>query len=281
MTAYAETCAAIGMDYWNHRLFLLHGDAKYIDVMERTLYNGLVSGVALDGKTFFYPNPSSRTGSTSAARVVRRGVLPGQHHALHGVGARLLLRDRGDTLYVNLFAPARPTSTLGSGRREARPGPRYPWDGASGSPCAGGDAERSPSAYGSRLGPQRAGAERPVSLRREPEDAAVKVNGDAVPRALDKGYVTIDRTWQAGDVIEIDLPMPVRRVVGAREGRGESRARGAAARPDRVRRRVARQPERQGEQHRAARCRRARVGVPRRPAQRRPGRPRPRVRADH
>src|SRR6185312_4143821 len=55
MTAYNETCAAIGADYWNYRLFLLHADARYIDVMERTLYNGLVSGVSLDGKSFFYP----------------------------------------------------------------------------------------------------------------------------------------------------------------------------------------------------------------------------------
>ena len=62
MTAYNETCASVGMDYWNHRLFLLHGDAKYIDVMERTLYNGLISGVALDGKTFFYPNPLESNG---------------------------------------------------------------------------------------------------------------------------------------------------------------------------------------------------------------------------
>src|ERR671918_143249 len=62
MTAYNETCAAIGNDYWNHRLFLLHGDAKYIDVMERTLYNGLLSGVSLDGKSFFYPNPLESKG---------------------------------------------------------------------------------------------------------------------------------------------------------------------------------------------------------------------------
>src|SRR5205807_2159103 len=57
MTAYNETCAAVGNDYWNQRLFLLDPDAKYIDVFERTLYNGLISGVSLDGKTFFYPNP--------------------------------------------------------------------------------------------------------------------------------------------------------------------------------------------------------------------------------
>ncbi len=93
MTAYNETCAAVGNDYWNQRLFLLHGDAKYIDVMERTLYNGLISGVSLDGKSFFYPNPLESNGQHGAQPVVWRGVLPGQHHAVPGVGARLRLRD--------------------------------------------------------------------------------------------------------------------------------------------------------------------------------------------
>ena len=93
MTAYNETCASIGMDYWNHRLFLLHGDAKYIDVMERTLYNGLISGVSLDGKTFFYPNPLESNGQHAAQPVVRRRLLSGQHHAVPGVGAGLRLRD--------------------------------------------------------------------------------------------------------------------------------------------------------------------------------------------
>lgn len=68
LTAYNETCASIGADYWNHRLFLLHADGKFIDVMEWTLYNGLISGVSLDGKSFFYPNPLESDGKTSAAR---------------------------------------------------------------------------------------------------------------------------------------------------------------------------------------------------------------------
>lgn len=64
-TAYNETCAAIGNVYVNYRLFLLHGDARYFDVLERTLYNGLISGVSLDGGSFFYPNPLSSTGNYS------------------------------------------------------------------------------------------------------------------------------------------------------------------------------------------------------------------------
>ena len=67
MSAYCETCAAIGNVYVNYRLFLLHGEAKYYDVLERTLYNGLISGVSLDGGGFFYPNPLEASGSTSAS----------------------------------------------------------------------------------------------------------------------------------------------------------------------------------------------------------------------
>ncbi len=90
-TAYNETCASVGMDFWAHRLFLLEGDAQYIDVMERTLYNGLISGVALDGKTYFYPNVSRVERSPRPQPVVRRRLLSRQHHPIHGVGARLSL----------------------------------------------------------------------------------------------------------------------------------------------------------------------------------------------
>ena len=85
------------MDYWNHRLFLLYGDAKYIDMMERTLYNGLISGVSLDGKTFFYPESARVERPARAQPVVRRRVLPGEHHAVHGVGARLSFTRRAAT----------------------------------------------------------------------------------------------------------------------------------------------------------------------------------------
>src|SRR5687768_4292680 len=77
MSAYNETCASIGMDYWNHRQFLLHGDAKYIDIMERTLYNGLISGVSLDGKTFFYPNPLESNGQHARQEWFGVACCPG------------------------------------------------------------------------------------------------------------------------------------------------------------------------------------------------------------
>ena len=77
MQAYNETCASVGMDYWNQRLFLLDGDAKYVDVMERTLFNGLISGVSLDGKTFFYANPLESNGQHARQEWFGVACCPG------------------------------------------------------------------------------------------------------------------------------------------------------------------------------------------------------------
>src|SRR5439155_2395966 len=104
MTAYNETCAAIGNDYWNHRLFLLHADAKYIDVMERTLYNGLISGVALDGTTFFYPNPLESNGQHTRSPWFGVACCPGNITRFLASVPGYVYAHQGDTIYINLFA---------------------------------------------------------------------------------------------------------------------------------------------------------------------------------
>jgi len=106
-TAYCETCAAIGNVMWNHRMFLFHGDAKYIDVLERTLYNGLISGVSLGGDRFFYPNPLASRG---------------QHQRSPWFGS-------GDRLYVNLFARGSATLTMADRTVAVTQETQYPWDG--------------------------------------------------------------------------------------------------------------------------------------------------------
>ncbi len=104
MTAYNETCASVGMDFWNHRLFLLEGDAKYMDVMERTLFNGLVSGVSLDGKTFFYPNPLESNGQHARQEWFGVACCPGNITRFMPSVPGYLYATRGDAVYVNLFA---------------------------------------------------------------------------------------------------------------------------------------------------------------------------------
>ena len=105
MSAYNETCASVGMDYWNHRQFLLHGDAKYIDIMERTLYNGLISGVSLDGNTFFYPNPLESNGQHARQAWFGVACCPATSRASWRRCPATSTRKRGSdaALYVNLY----------------------------------------------------------------------------------------------------------------------------------------------------------------------------------
>ena len=133
MSAYNETCAAVGNDYWNHRLFLLHADAKYIDVMERTLYNGLISGVSLDGTTFFYQNPLEATGNAGKdQRSPWFGVAccPGNITRFMASVPGYVYAQRGDTLWVNLFVGSTAEIKMDNGRTvKIAQQTRYPWDG--------------------------------------------------------------------------------------------------------------------------------------------------------
>ncbi|MBM3858433.1 MAG: glycoside hydrolase family 127 protein [Verrucomicrobia bacterium] len=128
-TAYNETCAAIANALWNHRMFLLHGDAKYLDVLERTIYNGFLSGVALTGDEFFYPNPlesdarykrSPWFGCACCPVNVVRFIpsIPGYIYATHG-----------NNLYVNLFIAGNAKVAVGRAAVELRQQTRYPWTG--------------------------------------------------------------------------------------------------------------------------------------------------------
>ncbi len=219
LTAYNETCAAVGNDFWNLRLFLLHADAKYIDVMERTLYNGLISGVALDGVTFFYENPLEATGlAAKDQRSPWFGVpcCPGNITRFLPSVPGYVYAQRGDTLWVNLFAAGSAAIKMDNGRTlRVTEQTRYPWDGAVKISVAPDQAAAMTIRV--RIPGWARNQPVPTDLYRfagqSAEQPTLKVNGATVPIRLDKGYVAITRTWAAGDTIELSLPMPVRRVV--------------------------------------------------------------------
>src|SRR5262245_41132834 len=214
MTAYNETCASVGMDFWNHRLFLLEGDAKYIDVMERTLYNGLVSGVSLDGKTFFYPNPLESNGQHARQEWFGVACCPGNITRFMPSVPGYLYATRGDALYVNLYAAGRADIDLPGGKLQVTQDTKYPWDGGRTLRLTPDRARRCTLRV--RIPGWARNEPVPSDLYRFADVAApaasVAVNGQNVPLTLDKGYVTIDRSWSAGDTVAINLPMPVRRV---------------------------------------------------------------------
>ena len=218
MSAYNETCAAVGNDFWNHRLFLLHADAKYIDVMERTLYNGLISGVSLDGKTFFYQNPLEATGFAGKdQRSPWFGVAccPGNITRFMASVPGYVYAQRGDAIWVNLFVASSADLKLDNGRAvHIVQETRYPWDGAV-----------KMTIEPDRPGPLTIRVRIPGWARNEPVpsdlyrfadrstgQAGLEVNGKRVPITLEKGYVALTRSWTKGDTIELSLPMPVRRV---------------------------------------------------------------------
>jgi len=219
MSAYNETCAAVGNDFWNERLFLLHADAKYIDVMERTLYNGLISGVALDGKTFFYQNPLEATGlagKDQRSPWFNVACCPGNITRFMASVPGYVYAQRGDAIWVNLFVASAGEIKLDDGRTvKMVQETRYPWDGAVKMTVDPG--QPAPLTVRVRI---------PGWARNEPvasdlyrfEDKSslaptLKVNGKAVKPAIEKGYVALTRTWKKGDTIELNLPMPVRRVL--------------------------------------------------------------------
>src|SRR5579862_4124684 len=130
MSAYCETCAAVGNDFWNERLFLLHKDARYVDVLERTLYNGLISGVGLDGKSFFYPNPLESRGQHRRSPWFGVACCPGNITRFLPSIPGYFYAEQGDSLYVNLYAESSADISLGSGQKlQIEQHTDYPWDG--------------------------------------------------------------------------------------------------------------------------------------------------------
>jgi DUF1680 family protein len=216
MSAYNETCAAIGNDFWNHRLFLLHADARYIDVMERTLYNGLLSGVSLDGKSFFYPNPLESAGQHQRRPWFGVACCPGNVTRFLASVPGYVYAKQADTIFVNLFVASTAEIEMDGGRKvKLVQETRYPWDGAvriTVSPAREGRFE-----LRVRVPGWARGEVLPSDLYRfaeaSGEKVTLRVDGQPLPLTVEKGYARIERRWAKGDVVELGLPMPVRRVL--------------------------------------------------------------------
>jgi DUF1680 family protein len=215
MSAYNETCAAIGNVYWNHRLFLLHADAKYIDVLERTLYNGLLSGVSLDGKSFFYPNPLESRGQHARSPWFGCACCPGNITRFIASVSGYMYGMEDDAIYVNLFGGSTAKVTIAGMDVELRQETNYPWDGA----VKLAVAPQAPATFALNLRiPGWARNEAvPGDLYRftdtSNEQPSIKLNGQPMQISLTDGYVSIRREWKTGDTVELNLPMPPRRMV--------------------------------------------------------------------
>ncbi len=227
-TAYCETCAAVANDFWNARLFLLHGDAKYVDVFERTLYNGLLSGVSLDGTKFFYPNVLESDGSHERSPWFGCACCPGNITRFLPSVPGYVYAQQGKTIYVNLYAGGTADIKLDNGHTiQLTQETRYPWDGAvkitvastfrSSTATEDGPDKKSRFAIKVRIPGWARNEPAPGDLYRfadtNTEPVTLNVNDKPASLKIENGYVSLNRSWKAGDVIELNLPMPVRRVV--------------------------------------------------------------------
>lgn len=211
-TAYCETCAAIANAMWNHRLFLLHGDAKYIDVLERVIYNGFLSGVSLSGDKFFYQNPLASDGKRQRSPWFGCSCCPTNVvRFIPSVGGYVYAKS-GDTLYVNLFITGGGTFKLKNNTVKLRQLTRYPWEG---------DIKiiiepKRPAEFAIYVRIPGWARNQPVPsdlyryMKKSDEKVTLKVNGEPVAPDMEKGFARIRRKWKKGDVIELNLPMPIR-----------------------------------------------------------------------
>jgi DUF1680 family protein len=225
-SAYAETCAAIANAMWNWRLFRTHGDGAYLDVLERVLYNGFLAGVDLRGDRFFYPNPLASDGvrpfnhgarerqpwfacACCPVNVVRFiPQIPTMAYAQRGRA--------GEGLYVNLFMASTASFDVRGARVVLKQETDYPWSGAvrlSVEP----DAHDLEFTLHVRVPGWARGRPVPSDLYHyvDPAPTAHKlaINGRSINPPIDNGFATLRRKWNAGDVVTLDLPMPIRRVV--------------------------------------------------------------------
>ncbi|MEW6250855.1 MAG: beta-L-arabinofuranosidase domain-containing protein [Planctomycetota bacterium] len=212
-SAYNETCAAIANALWQQRLWLTHGDAKYVDVLERVIYNGFLSGWSLGGDRFFYPNPLESRGAERAEWFGCACCPPNVVRFVPSI-AGYIYAHRGHELYVNLFIGSETKVPLAGTDVHVRQRTRYPWTGEV-------EIIVSPATPGRfvlrvRIPGWARGEVVPGDLYRFADECAeravLKVNGALVEMKLDGGYAVLDREWKSGDKVALSLPMPVRRV---------------------------------------------------------------------
>ena len=217
-TAYAETCASIGLANWATRMLQSEGDSRYADELERVLYNGFLSGVSLAGDTFFYANPLEvdpkapyfRTGER--IKPFRQGWFdtaccpPNVIRTLAALG-RYLYSENSEGVAVHLYVSGEVTAHVGDTVVTIKQETRYPWDG---------DVAITVELDST--------AEFDLRLRIPGwcNDAELEINGSPVEHQTERGYALLHRVWQAGDTVALRLAMPVERIYSDRRVRSST-----------------------------------------------------------
>jgi DUF1680 family protein len=213
--AYAETCAAVGNAFWNQRMFEIHGEARYADVLERIIFNGILPGVSLSGDKFFYQNPLESKGRYERSSWFEVACCPANVARFLPTIGSYVYAMQGDVLFVNLFVGSTSRFELNKHPVEIIQETKYPWDGSV-------KIMVNPLPVGKFTVKLRIPGwtqNQPVPsdlyrfLDKNEQRVRVLVNRKPVKVVLDKGYVKLRRKWRSGDLIELFLPMPIRKVI--------------------------------------------------------------------
>jgi len=215
LEAYNETCASIAYIFWNFRLFSLYGDAKYIDVLERTLYNGFLSGISIEGNKFFYTNPLSSNGNVTRKSWYKCPCCPTNIVRFIPQIPRYIYALNSDTIFVNLYIGSIAEFKLQDKKIVINQETNYPW---------GGDvkivlnlSQKTKFTIAFRI-PGWA-RDKPIPsdlyyyLKNNLSEVIIKINKEEINFKVEKGFVNIKRVWKNNDTIELNIPMPIRRVL--------------------------------------------------------------------
>ena len=210
--AYCETCASVGMVFWNQRMNAMTGHAEYIDVLERSLYNGALDGLSLSGDRFFYGNPLASRGQHYRREWFGTACCPANIARMIASLGDYIYAKSDDGIYVNLFVGSNTVIPLKSGNVNMKMVTNYPWDGN----------------MRLMIDPEKKGkfkvfVRMPAWVMRNtstnglydfineapPKLLPITVNEQKVSNTLENGYLVIDREWKKGDILQIDFPADI------------------------------------------------------------------------
>jgi len=217
--AYCETCASVGMVFWNQRMNLLTGDSKYADVLERSLYNGALDGLSLKGDLFFYGNPLASSGNDSRSEWFGTACCPSNIARLVESVGNYIYTKSDDGLWINLFVGSTGSFAINNRKIIVKQETNYPWDGKvqiSVIPEKKTEFDLSIRIPGWAVN-------KPVPgdiysyLDKSSETVSLTLNGMPATYKVVNGYAVIRKLWKKGDVVVLNLPMPVQKIVAISE----------------------------------------------------------------
>jgi DUF1680 family protein len=225
MTAYTETCASVANVFWNHRLYSATGNSKYLDVLERTLYNGLISGIGADGCSFYYPNPLESDGRFERAGWFECSCCPGNVARLMPSVKQYIWSASDEGVNVNLFISSEARLQIPAGEVALKQTTEFPWKGDI---TINVDPAGDNSSFALRIRiPSWTGSE-PFAgglysyLTPSGQKTVIKVNGKKVRINEQNGFAVIERSWNMGDVVTVSLPMEPRFIAARDEVKADS-----------------------------------------------------------